>query len=81
MSYTCGITLDPVHGAKQIEYLEEIDKIVDAKDIVSIGKNTDGRTSFSSHQKNTLKQSSKMDFLLQVQISQLFQPQSDQQEY
>lgn len=43
LSYSCGITLDPVHGAKQIEYLEEIDKIVDAKDIVSIGKNTDGR--------------------------------------
>lgn len=43
LSYSCGITLDPVHGAKQIEYLEEIDKIVDAKNIVSIGKNTDGR--------------------------------------
>lgn len=43
LSYSCGITLDPVHGAKQIEYLEEIDKIVEAKNIVSIGKNTDGR--------------------------------------
>lgn len=43
LSYNCGITLDPVHGAKQIEYLEEIDKIVEAKNIVSIGKNTDGR--------------------------------------
>lgn len=43
LSYNCGITLDAVHGAKQIEYLEEIDKIVEAKHIVSIGKNTDGR--------------------------------------
>lgn len=43
ISYDCAITLDPVHGAKQIDYLEELDKIVKAENIVSIGKNTDGR--------------------------------------
>lgn len=43
LSNNCGITLDPVHGAKQIDYLDAIDKIVSAEFIVSIGKNTDGR--------------------------------------
>lgn len=43
LSNNCGITLDPVHGAKQIDYLDAIDKIVSAEHIVSIGKNTDGR--------------------------------------
>lgn len=43
LSNNCGITLDPVHGAKQLDYLDAIDKIVSAEHIVSIGKNTDGR--------------------------------------
>lgn len=43
LSNSCGISLDPVHGAKQLEYLDAIDTLVDAINIVSIGKNTDGR--------------------------------------
>lgn len=43
ISYNCAITLDHVRNAKQIEYLEEIDKIVNAENIVSIGKSADQR--------------------------------------